>query len=209
MWWRSQEEAVAVPVVTGCSGSRRRPDFPSPDVSLFLSCNHFSTIVPYTFPMVVMYIYIYLYNFFGYFSLLQIPCSTMANFAIKKRLFLGLLLYIFRDVHSHTNLWINNVHTPFSAFWQVRRLLVCYRQVVIDDYFSVIFLSRFDWITQNEYFHFFFYSFQTFFPFSHPRRRCWWYSCVCVTKNARSHLITFPPFFFLNKKTAWLLRCPS
>jgi hypothetical protein len=36
MWWRSQEEAVAVPVVTGCSGSRRRPDFPSPDVSLSL-----------------------------------------------------------------------------------------------------------------------------------------------------------------------------
>jgi hypothetical protein len=126
----------------------------------------------------------------------------MANFAIKKRLFLGLLLFI------HTRIF-ELMCTPFSAFWQVRRLLVCYRQVVIDDYFSVIFLSRFDWITQNEYFHFFFYSFQTFFPLVIQEKEevLMVFLCVCNEKcSFPSHHV---PLFFLNKKTAWLLRCPA
>lgn len=104
MWWRSQEEAVAVPVVTGCSGSRRRPDFPSPDVSLSLvttSQQWFHTLFRWS-----SCIYIYLYNFFGYLFL-SLTDSLLNNGQLcNQKTFISRSLI----VHSHTNLWIN-VHT--------------------------------------------------------------------------------------------------
>lgn len=163
----------------GCGDGRQRKPWPSPWwqfaqdrggglISRLRTCLSLVTTSQQWFHTLSdgRHVYIYLYNFFGFlfFSFHRFPAAQQwPTLQSKNVISRSLIVYISWCSFTYTTLWINNVRTPFSAFWQVRRLLVCYRQVVIDDFFSVISFTV--WLNNTEWvfpFLLFFYSFKLF-----------------------------------------------